>query len=106
MSVKTIVVSVPGYGEATFSNRTVGAAFADAWRAFNSACDCSFKDFMKRANRIVIPNPPGVGDPIRVCGRDAFTLEPLAHSTRFIYADDGHAMVAHHSDIEVIQCRG
>lgn len=100
-SVKTISVSVDGYGTATFSNGTASGAFMDAYRAFlHAAPECTFREFLTRAYRLYMPNPPGVGEPIRVFGRNAWTLEPLRRGvTRFVYVDGGRAMSAHYSDI-------
>ena len=98
--IVTIEVSVTGYGSARFSHRSASAAFASAWRAFRSARDCTFKEFMKLAQRRKIDNPPGVGEPIRVMGRNAWMIDPHDHSPAFIYADGGPILRAHHGDVE------
>lgn len=98
--IKTICVSVTGYGEATFSHISSAAAFASAWRSFRSARDCTFKEFMRMAHRRVVPNPPGVGAPIRVSGRNAWVIEPNEHSPAFVYDGEKVIMRAHHMDVE------
>ena len=97
--VTTIEVTVRGVSS-RFSHVSASAAFADAWRSYSDCYGCSFRDFMRVAIRRTIPNPPGVGDPIRVLGRNAWALEPRRHSTRFVYADGRVVMTAHHSDIQ------
>lgn len=104
MSIVTIEVSVTGYGSARFSHVNANAAFVSAWRAFQSACDCTFKEFMKRAHRIKIENPPGVGAPIRVMGRNAWMIEPHDHSPAFVYVGEKTILRAHHSDVEKGHC--
>ncbi len=98
--VKTIEVSVDGYGVAMFTHVSASAAFARAWESFCSAYECSFKEFMKMARRRSVKNPPGVGLPIRVLGRNAWTIEPLKHTTQFVYDGERVIMSAHHSEIE------
>jgi hypothetical protein len=98
--IHTIMVSVTGYGEATFSHVSPSAAFAAAWRSFRSARDCTFKEFMSMASKLHIPNPPGVGDPIRVSGRNAWVIEPHHHSPAFVYDGERVVLRAHHSDVE------
>lgn len=96
----TIEVSVTGYGTATFTHVSANAAFVSAWHSFQSACDCTFKDFMKRAARKRVPNPKGAGDPIRVLGRNAWRVDNDPHSPCFVYCGDKVIMRAHHTDVE------
>lgn len=98
--IVTIEVSVTGYGSARFSHISTGAAFASAWRAFQSASDCTFKEFMKLASRCKVDNPPGVGEPIRVLGRNAFMIDPHDNSPAFVYVGEKVILRAHHSDVE------
>lgn len=98
--IHTLRVSVFGYGEAQVSHVSPGAAFAEAWRMFCNAHEVSFRRFMIMAHRVSIPNPPGVGDPVRVCGRNAWIVEPHQHAPKFIYKGERAILSAHHSDIE------
>lgn len=99
-AIKTIEVTVTGHAPVLFSDRSVSAAFAQAWQAYCSAYDCTFRHFMQIARRVTVPNPAGVGEPIRVLGRNAWTLESRKHTTRFLYDGERVIMTAHHSEIE------
>lgn len=97
--IVTLEVGVMGYGSAKFSGVTYNAAFVRAWRSFQSARDCTFKEFMKIASRHRVPNPRGVGDRIQVLGRDAWLIKPDDHSPLFTYVGETRVLTAHHSDV-------
>ena len=99
-AIKTIEVNIRGFPPVTYSHVSASAAFARAWESYCSAYECTFKHFMTIARRHIIPNPPGVGEPIRVLGRNAWTLEPQKHTTQFVYDGEKVVMTAHHSEIE------
>lgn len=99
-AITTIEVSITGLNPVKFSHVSASAAFARAWREYRLAYDCTFKHFMSIARRRIIENPAGVGAPIRVCGRNAWTLEPRQHTTKFVYDGEVTIMIAHHSEIE------
>lgn len=100
---KTIEVIVDGFAPMQYSAATASAAFMEAFRAYCSAYPkCTFKRFLQISSRKTIRNPPGVGDPIRVNGRNAIALEPRQHLTRFYYLGEKTSRVAHHSDIEEV----
>ncbi|MBV48199.1 MAG: hypothetical protein CMN10_07030 [Roseobacter sp.] len=104
--IKTIEVTVQGFPPVTASHVTAAAAFADVWRKYQVYDDrCTFRRFMEIATRRVVPNPPGVGDPINVCGRPAWSLEPPAHTRAFVYDGERVPMRAHHSEIEDARLR-
>lgn len=98
--VTTIEVTVDGFPPMGFSHVSAAAAFAAAWRQYCHAYECTFREWMTKAKRRKIDNPAGVGAPIRVLGRNAWTLEPRQHSTKFVYDGESVAMCAHHSEIE------
>lgn len=99
-AVTSIEVSISGFPPVVYSHVTAAAAFARAWSDYCNAYECTFGHFMKIARRRKIENPAGVGSAIRVCGRNAWTLEPRRHSTRFVYDGERTMMVAHHSEIQ------
>lgn len=102
--IKTIEVTVNGFAPVTFSHVSASAAFAAAWRAYCSYDDsCSFRRFMQISTRRSVPNPPGVGDQIKVSGRLAWSLEPPAHTRAFVYDGERVPMRAHHSEIELAE---
>lgn len=98
--VVTIEVTVGSHSPALFSHVSPSAAFASAWRAYQSAYECSFRDFMRVARRRKVPNPPGVGDAVRVCGRNAWMIDPHDHCPQFVYDGERTIMRAHHSEVE------
>ena len=99
--VATIEVTVDGFPPVQVSHANANSAFIAAWNSYTSYDDrCSFRTFMTIAKRRKIANPPGVGEPIRVLGRRAWTLEPIRHTTRFVYDGERVALSAHHSEIE------
>lgn len=98
--IKTIEVNIDGFPPVEFAHVSASAAFARAWESYCSAYQCTFKEFMQIARRRVVPNRKGVGEPIRVCGRNAWTLEPQGHTTLFVYDGEKVPMSAHHSEVE------
>lgn len=69
----TYEASVHGYGSAYFWGETAGQARAEAWRAFQCACECSFKEFLKKSYIAKVELPPRMGYAYvrRVYGVDA-----------------------------------
>lgn len=99
-AIKSIEVSVGGFDPVVYSHVSPAAAFVRAWGDYCNAYECTFRHFMKIARRRKVENPEGVGAPIRVCGRKAWTIEPRRHSTRFVYDGERTIMTAHHSEIQ------
>lgn len=99
-AIKSIEVSVRGFDPVVYSHVTAAAAFSRAWSDYCHAFECTFRHFMTIARRRTVENPAGVGEPIRVCGRNAWTLEPRRHTTRFVYDGERVVMTAHHSEIQ------
>ena len=97
--IKTIEVFIEGFPPVEFSHVSASAAFAEAWRSYCSAYQCTFKEFMKIARRRTVPNPKNVGLPITVCGKNAWTIEPPQHTTKFVYDGEKTIMSAHHSEM-------
>ncbi|MEO1042812.1 MAG: hypothetical protein AAFX52_11020 [Pseudomonadota bacterium] len=98
--VKSLEVTVQGFPPMVFTGATASKAFVGAWRQYCHAYQCTFGHFMTIAKRRAVPNAAGVGEPIRVNGRKAWTMEPRQHSTAFIYDGEDDVMVAHHTEIE------
>lgn len=69
--VKTYEVEIDGYAPILYSGRTPGKARARAWQDFSAVYACSFHDFLVRSRIRLVPDPPGYGSRMRVCGKPA-----------------------------------
>lgn len=98
--IRTYEISVDGYGSCKFSGRSAATARYRAYEAFGVVSNCTFREFLVRSTIRRVPNPPGVGDRILVCGKPATRVIGPGLGDYYVYDDSDVIYTAHPSEIE------
>jgi len=94
-TIKTYAVDVNGFPAVVYSARSPAKARVMAWRAYLSAYDASFKDFLRISTVRRIADPDGMYDRILVDSIPA---------TRVIGRSNGHYVYFVYDDSDVVLC--
>jgi hypothetical protein len=97
--VRTYAVHVDGFPAVLYCARHPAKATAQAWRAYTSAYDVSFQQFLRISRTRRVPNPPGVGDRIMVSGVPATRVISRGQYVAFIQDNDDAVLFAHPLDV-------
>jgi hypothetical protein len=100
--IRTYAVKVEGFPESLYSARSPAKARAQAYYAFTSAYDVSFKGFLKISSVRRADNPYGIGERILVAGLPATRVIGYGQYTHFMRDDSDVILCAHPSDVSAV----
>ena len=101
--LRRYVVSVTGWGEATYLAASRGKAMADAWRS-DAFSDCTFGEFLKISRCRLDWCQPKPSE-ITVSGKRAFGLGHNGQYVQFVYPCAAVVLHSHPLDVMPESCR-
>ena len=101
--IHTYEITVQGFPPDRYSARTPANARAQCWRAYQSyRPECGFGEFLAISTLRRVPNPPGIGDRIMVCGAAA-TRVIGRHSQYVAFMRDGEGVILFSHPADVVE---
>lgn len=103
--IKTYEITVRGFPPMLYSARSRAQARARCWRDYSVMDDreTRFVDFLKRSTIRAVPNPPGIGERIKVAGELATRVIGHGQYTYFMLDGSDTILCAHPSEVEQIR---
>lgn len=100
--IRTYSVRVDGFDAQLYSARSRGKALAQAFSAYRSVWDCTFKYFLQVASVRVAPNPPGIGRRVLIAGLPATVCVGYGggHYVHFMRDDSDVVLCSHPADVQ------
>lgn len=100
--IRTYSISVRGFNDTLWSARSPAKARAECWRAFSSYDGglATFGDFLRMSRIRRVPDPPGIGERILVCGLPATrVIGGVANYVAFMRDDSDVILMSHPADV-------
>jgi hypothetical protein len=94
--IRTYSIKVPGFPAVLYSARSPARARATAWHDYRICEEVSFKRFLAISSIARVPDPPGVGKRVLICGEPATTI--YGHSSQYVWfmRDDSDVRLCSH----------
>jgi hypothetical protein len=99
--IRTYELTVRGFPPMLYSARSPSAARARCWRDYGVMDDrlTTFRDFLMMSSVRRVPDPPGIGERILVCGELATRVIGYGQYTHFMRDDSDVILLAHPSEV-------